>query len=231
MRSALYWRVNYTYLHGNDRSSLLLYLSDGFFKRGKLGCFITIWFCTFHFSWLYLAEFCFNFVCVPSRIDRHSVPAMNRNLMQFLLESPASIWLTVGIKNIAKRLKKGIAFVRINPMFRLMLPNVICISNVLSKYFHNLLLWKSNGHRKKKETDRPDCQSTASFEFIEIQRKLKRWITFYFLPLRDIDSLSWVARTVLVGHSEYFIITNINNITALAGSDKCCQSRFTHPSF
>ena len=27
---------------------------------------------------------------------------------------------------------------------------------------------------KKKETDRPDCQSTASFEFIEIQRKLKR---------------------------------------------------------
>lgn len=158
-------------------------------------------------------------------------PAMNRNLIQFLSESPASIWLTVGIKNIAKRLKKGIAFVRINPMFRLMLPNA-CISNVLSKYFHNLLLWKSNGHRKKKkETDRPDCQSTASFEFIEIQRKLKRWITFYFLPLLDIDSLSWVARTILVGHSEDFIITNINNITALAGSDKCCQSRFTHPSF
>ena len=27
---------------------------------------------------------------------------------------------------------------------------------------------------KKMGTDRPDCQSTVSFEFTEIQRKLKR---------------------------------------------------------
>ena len=94
-----------------------------------------------------LLQFC---VCSQSNWSSQCPPTMNRNLIQFLSESPASIWLTVGIKNIAKRLKKGIAFVRINPMFRLMLPNVIYISNVLSKYFHNLLLWKSNGHRKKK---------------------------------------------------------------------------------
>ena len=134
MRSALYWRVNYTYLHGNDRSSLLLYLSDGFLREANSAVSSQYDFARFVF--LTLLSRIASILCVfPVELIVTVFPPMNRNLIQFLSVSAASIWLTVVIKNIAKRLKKGIAFVRINrscsdwccltlSAFRMFFPNI-----------------------------------------------------------------------------------------------------------